>query len=409
VTVVTKWLAAVAAALVLAPTVAAKEQPVLGLVWNERSALLARLDPATLRPFGRKLDLGRFGQGWSFSANRSRLALGSTFQASMARPPAVQIVDTSRLASIGVVPLPGELGTVQATAWVGERLLAVVGRSNGHVVVSIDPVGLRVVSKRVVAGRIMGGAVSPRGFALLVTPVNTIGTARVVVVDGSLSVRTIRLSRITAGSQWSQNGNDVVGRIQHPAFAVTPDGARALVLGDGPLADVDLRSGSVRYDEVRTVARAAKRAEGWVRYAHWLDRARLLVTGWNFHASGEPFQTPIGAWLVDTGSRTRRPIDEQAAFATPARGLVLTYSSSTGGGAGSGPGLRALGIDGRELYRVLEGQWIGYVQVAERAALARLAGPAAVAKVVELATGRVTRTIHGSPPDLLVGRAQPIW
>jgi hypothetical protein len=406
----TKLLAAIAAALALtgaASGSAAQQQPLLGLVWRDDVAHLAPLHATTLRPLGRTLALGRFGNGWSFSADRSKLALGSTWEPNVARPPAIRIVDTMKLTSLGVVALPRELLPVRATAWAGTRLLAVVGRAGGYRVVAVDTQRFRVIAKRLLARTIVAGSVVPGGLALLTAPIDDIGVARVIFVDKSLSFRTIALARIRAGTKaTSENGNDVRVRLQQPAFAVTPDGVRAFVLGDGPLAVVDLRSGEVRYEQVRATATAAKLVEGWTRRATWLDAGRLLVTGSDYSYSGNQVQqTPIGAHLVDTRSLTRTTLDEQAAFAVPAAGLVLTWST-----IGARPGLRALTPDGSQRYEALSDQWIGQVQFAGNVALAVVSGLAPRTEVVDLATGRTTATIPGyPPPEPLLGSARPAW
>jgi hypothetical protein len=101
---------------------------------------LGPVDPLSLRPLGTtRVDLKGAVFGWSFSPDRSRLALGDQYGR-------VLFVDATRMRRLGELRT-GLKAPLAASAWVDGRLLA-AWRGPGVVRVrSIDPVKRRVLRK----------------------------------------------------------------------------------------------------------------------------------------------------------------------------------------------------------------------------------------------------------------------
>jgi hypothetical protein len=95
---------------------AAKKEaaPLYGLLTRSGADDLVRVDPNSLRPVGKRLDVGEFRTAWAFSPNRSKLALGWSYTATLGRVGAIRIVDLRRWRSERVIELHGELSSIQA-------------------------------------------------------------------------------------------------------------------------------------------------------------------------------------------------------------------------------------------------------------------------------------------------------
>src|SRR5438552_255674 len=86
-------------ALVFVQAAAPDAPALLGLRSQGRTMLLSQLDPVTLAPLGRSLDVGQHENAWSFSPDRARLALVGEFAD-------IAFVDTRSLRIRGHVRLP---------------------------------------------------------------------------------------------------------------------------------------------------------------------------------------------------------------------------------------------------------------------------------------------------------------
>jgi hypothetical protein len=380
--------------------------PLYGLLERAGHDDLVRLDPSTLRPVGRRLDVGEYRTAWAFSPDRSKLALGWSYTATLGRVGAVRIVDLRRWRSERVIPLHGELSSLQAASWVGDRLVLLVSYPRDSDVIALDPRSGRVLGRRMLEGLVSHAVPTVRGLTLLMGPRTGLGPARVVRVDAGLRVHTVTLDRLSIGPGVTERegGERIAGRSNYAGFAVRSGAAAALgyVLAAGaPPAVVDLGSLSVEYAASRTLAARTKSAEGSWRFAHWTGANTVAYGGMDYSADGGGRR--IGVDLLDTRMWSRRSLDPSATIAAVGSGLVLTWDSWPT--AARTLGVRAFGPDGTPRFSALRADSVGDVQIAGPRALVRLSGRRPVGKVLDLDTGALVTTIRGNVPRLLAGRA----
>src|SRR6266550_2987287 len=92
-----------------------EDAPLLGIVFNDVSAGLVRLDPETLRPLpGEPLDLRASSFGWSFSPDRSRLVLGDN-------DGHVRLVDVTEMRTLGELRTKAN-APLALSAWLGGHI-----------------------------------------------------------------------------------------------------------------------------------------------------------------------------------------------------------------------------------------------------------------------------------------------
>jgi len=398
---------------------------------------LVRVDPRTLRArSGRRVPLAAHTFGWSFSPDRSRLAIGSDGGGE------VRLVDLDRWRALGDVKIKvARGGSVLATAWVGSsRVLAVVVSPGccglgDTTVAGIDAERHRLLWQRRLGGSLQDGQRFRRSLVLMLGPRGrALGPSRLALVGPGGRVRFAPLAQIRSGLQGSsmQNPRGFIADIWNPGSAVDAAGARAFVVQAGaPVAEVDLRTLRVRYHTLSQPIsffgrlhdwlepRAeAKADEGPMRRALWLGQGRLAVTGTDEHArtdaTGNEAQwaTPAGLELIDTRRWTIRTIDSDAASAVRIGGMLLAFSmlwdSRTGKLTGSG--LTGYTLDGtRAFHRYGEdpisgGQQIGTSVLVGGGAGSRIFGRGAL---LDARTGRELRRVKFDI-ELLVDD-QPFW
>lgn len=386
-----------------APAAGSEPSPLYALRTTPATTMLLRLDRETLAPAAAGVRLDSFGTAWSVNAARSRLVAGSRETPTMGRPAGLRFVDLRAGRVEGTVRMPGELGRVVATAWVGRSVLAVVVRSRGLGVIAVDPEARRVRASQRLDARLVRGERSPQGLVLLLAPVEGVGPARLTVVDGLARARTVVLDRISAGWRYAAV-EPYRATMRVPALAVDRRRGRAFVLGAGePPATVDLRTLRVTYAAERALARAGKEVEGWSRLATALPDGRLVYSGSDYR--GQEQTARIGVSLLDPRDWSARSIDADADSFVVAGGRILTLSWAQGAAA---RGLHVLGLDGSERFRLFDGRGVWEAQVTGDRAVVALSGQAREAAVVDLNDGRVLRET-ADPPDLLVGVGAPIW
>lgn len=379
--------------------------PLYGLLERAGYDDLVRLDPSTLRPVGKRLDVGEYRTAWAFSPDRSKLALGWSYTATLGRVGAVRIVDLRRWRSERVIPLHGELSSLQAASWVGDRLVLLVSYPRDSDVIALDARSGRVLGRRTLEGLVSHAAPTVRGLTLLMGPRTGLGPARVVRVDAALRVHTVTLDRLSIGPgiTETEDGERILGRSNHAGFALRSGAAAPIgyVLAAGaPPAVVDLRSLSVQYAVSRILAARTKSAEGSERFAHWTGGDTVVYGGMDYSADGGGKR--MGVDLLDTRTWNSRSLDSNATIAAVGSGLVLTWDSWPA--ATRTLGVRAFGADGTPRFSALRADAVGDVQIAGRRALVRLSGRRPVGKVLDLDTGALVTTIRGNVPRLLAGR-----
>ncbi len=328
---------------------------------------------------------------------------------------------------LGDLRLPFDHECVGPLTWLHPgRLLAVVRRSNDTEIVLIDPAARRVLRREPLPSGSWATARTRDELVVLLGTDDSFAPARIAVVDAEAKLRMATVERVLAGTVVDEQGEDLHAQTISPGLAIDPDGRRAfLVPASGPIAEVDLQTLDVGYHELdrpslfgrflrwlEPVAEA-KAIEGPVRNARWLGDGILAVSGMDYSiasdARGELIEIgrPAGLSLIDMHSWTTRMLSREASSLTTAPGMVIASGGGWNGQDVYGPGLLAFGLDGNEMWRLHSGKqsWIdaagsvGYVYPAP-----------GIAEVVDLATGRVLRTIkrheRQNPwPQLLVTQA----
>jgi hypothetical protein len=395
----------VLAAVVAVPAATAKgSQPVLGIVFKAKKPQLERLDPATLQPLGRVgLPAGGSVPVWSYSPDRSRLALGAE------APLRIRIFDVGEMSQVASMKLTGA-GGVMKIAWLRpNRLVAVHSRPDGARVVWIDPQARRVLKRAVLD--VAPGAIAVGGdvVAALQPPAAGAGSARLVVATPDGTLREVALPAIPI-SIWASSTGEPFTRIS-PALAIDPSGRTAYAIGtNGVVAAVDLDS--LRVTTHVLGRHLAKSLNGEELQAQWLGDGVLAVAGQKYETTADPSgtettaQTPLGLRLIDVRTWSDRMVDRGATGFALAGGALVAYgtTSSFVGGVSklAGMGVAAYRTDGTPLFRALGGRPVGMVQTAGGRAYAWVAGTEAFhVAVVDLATGSVERERNLPPTSLL--------
>jgi hypothetical protein len=410
-------LAALAAGTDTPPSVAGsarttKALPVLGISYREPywTSKLAWFDPITLRKLpGRKVPLGDHIGSWAFSAERGVLAVASRCDPG---PSEIRFVNGRAMRVFGDLPIPPGTGCVSALAWLrSDRLLAVVGSSNGSQIEIVDPLGRRLLRRTALLSTPWRASQTRDELVLLLGSDGSFAPARVATVDAEGTLRVVTVDRVLVGGIVDRTGDHYRSRTISPGFAVDPDSRRAfLIPAAGPVAEIDLATLSVSYHELdrpsllgRLVrwlepAAEAKLIEGPVREAGWLGDGMIGVSGVNYslarNAAGEEvvLASPVGLKLIDTRSWSSRMLNPQASAFGAAPGLVIAQGGfwDPGQDRATGPGLVAFGLDGGVRWRLHPGEYrwmdvvgdLGYTYTAEGRA-----------EVIEIATGLIVKRL----------------
>jgi hypothetical protein len=395
-------LCAVAAIVVVLGGAAANGQPdrpLLAFLRGATSDTLVRVDRSSLYVVGsERIDVGSHSFAWSFSRDRSRLALGGDGGGRYV--PEVLLVDTRRLRTLGRVVLAPR-GWVVATTWLpGQRLRAVL-TTEDVTLVTVDAARRRVVERRNLDGQLLHVTHARDSLVVLLAPTRVVGLARLAVIRPSGRVDVAVLGRVPIALKGDATTT--------PGLAVDVAGNRAFVVtAGGEVAEVRLPRLQVTYHRLsqRTSQARAKRIEGPVRHARWLGNGLLAVSGADYSVSGDQLIfTPAGVRIVDTRDWSARSIAPGADGFVPA-GDVLFAISETWSSELRQPtpvGVAAYELDGRKRFHLYEGTRAWVVYADGRRAYVDPMGPGAV-DVVDLATGEVVER-RNSVPVPLAGEA----
>jgi hypothetical protein len=397
---------------------------VLAFQHGKRTTWLRRVDSRTLRyQKGRRLDVGGYGSGWSFSPDRSLLALGDmTFGR-------VLLVDSARLRGVRLLDT-GVRAHVSATAWLGSRLLAVLegcceeGRRT--TLVNLDRTSCTVLSRVDLAGSLEAVARTGSELVLLLGPTDGVGPSRLAVAYADGHLRTAGVGRIHSGRETETAGALMATRHARPGLAIDPAGNRAFVVGSGaPVAAVDLATLAVAYHELATPVSLLGRLRDWleptalaktppvgpVRSATWLGAGLIAVSGydsdvWTDAAGNIQFRaTPAGLKVIDTRSWTMRTIDASATDFEVADGLLiasgLTWNSAWR--RHRGKGLTAYDERGAVRFHLFGSQPVLDVQRVGTRIVVRRDVTGKATALVDLRRGRVVRLQMDEPPVLVTG------
>ena len=407
-----------ATASVPARTAKSAFPPVLGISFRSPPGTLAWFDPLTLKTLrGRKSPLAGHTGNWAFSADRAVIALGGC------DPPEIRFVNARTMRVLGDLRLGPYRGCADLLAWLRpDRLLAVSAFGTQPEVAVVDPVARRVIRRELLPSSPWTSGRTRDELVFLHGTEGAFAPARLAVVDPEGVVRVVSIDRVLAGIVVDEESEGPRVRTIQPGLAVDPDGRRAFVVpASGPTAEIDLETLAVSYHELERpslfarflrwltpVAQAKGLSEGPVRAARWLGDGVIAVSGADHAfvrtASGEEHDTttPAGLSLIDTRSWTTRVLEPQASGFAVAPGLVVAWNDV--GPQDVGRGLRAFGLDGRERWRLHDGDNrylvpagpVGYVYLGETKA-----------EVVDLSTGHVLATIPRgqSWPQLLAAQS----
>jgi len=385
---------------------------VLALLWEGQRAQLARLNPVTLRPIGRKVEVAD-GAVLAVAPDGEIVALTSTVvtgPGGTSDRAELLLVDLSAMRPVGKeLELP-EAGWVGGTIWERPgRLILLLGGEPPHVV-TVDPHGPRVLRTQPLTGRLVATDAKAGRLAALLAPATRIGPARLVVVEASGAVRTVALPEIVAGWEPLDHPEDEYATRQRiPGLAVSPDGKRAVVVpAGGRVAEVELDSLRVSYHDLSEPVSLLGRLRNWLepeaqakvtegpdRYARWLGDHYVAVTGMDNHglSEGELDASPAGLRLIDTRDWSVRTLSDEATGIIVVRDLLLGFGGPYAADAGGeGIGLRAFGVDGEERFHVLGSVLVGWVDTAWPYGYVPHANDETKVDVVDLRTGRLVTT-----------------
>ena len=384
---------AVVLLLVVAAPASGKLGDLYSLRYSATGNALTPYDPASLRPSGPGIGLGRFGHAWSLNADHTRL-VAATGVRRPGRRAEIRFVDLRAGEAGPAMTLGHERRRVAATAWVRGRVLVVVVGDESTTVYAADPKRRTIVVSVEVPGGLVAGERTAARLVLLLAPAGGIGPATLAVVDQAPRARTVELERISAGTEKSGPGSALRVTTQRPALAVSPSGLRSYVFGGGePAAAVDLTTLGVRYAPQRRTAALQKSAAGAVRAAATLPDGRIVVWGSDFGS-----MKSVGVSLVDPRNWSSRVLVARNSWVRVSGGLIFTRLER-------GVGLRLLHPSGgvRDLFRTGSP---ATVDVVGPRAFVTFFGQGVKAAVVELGTGRVVG--HTVPARLLLTAGQPI-
>lgn len=329
---------------------------------NGGAITLWRIDPASLAHLSRKITLGEYHRAWALSPARSHAAFGISASGRHGRI-GVRVVDVRRWKVAANI----ETGiAAEALWWPRARRLVAVLQRGGAVVA--DPATRRIVRRIRLPGvptvdAVYTSAVVRRGLVVLLG-----GGDALAAIDASGSVRTVALDRIPVTAA---DGSGL-------STALVASDDRAVVLGAGIAAEIDLGTRRVSYHDIARLGAGVK-----VMVAVALGDA-VAVSGRRNDLSA------AGLDLLDTTTWRVRHVESAADSLTGAGGVVLAYRRG-------GKGVRAYRGDGTRAFTLLGDNAVSGVVATGTTAYITTAD---ATYVVDAASGTIVRRI--APPRNLL-------
>jgi hypothetical protein len=373
---------------------------------------LAWLDPATLRPLPRRsIELPYGASSPAYSPAGNQLALGG------GGPDGVRIVDL-RLMRITarIAPRPSDR-MLSPVSWPEPRRLLVLdlprrAEASQAQLLVLDPASRRVLSRVTLRSSVEHWVLWARaGKRLVAVASRGAGLPRLLMYGpGGGVLRSTDLS-LPAGS-FPGGAPDEPVRFAQPALAVDPRGDRAVVVGDGTIAVVDLSTFDIEYSSLTEPRPLIKRVLDWLepeaqaKVLHGYSRQATWLAGDFIAATGRTIEetTSIltGLQLLDVGTGTTRTIESRATGHAFSDGVLLAFGAEhdVQGSTVSGMGISAFAADGTKLWHTLDDEPVSVVETAGGYGYAPTpveAFPQGV-HVIDLASGRVIRTVRGELP-----------
>ena len=237
---------------------------------------------------------------WSFSPDRQKLALSDCNGT-------VRFVAVPSLRGLGRLGTSSRVLDAASLAWLTPTRMLAIDRANGSVatLLVVDTAAKRVVRRVELGGVFLARAVVGERMVVLLAPFNTIGPARLVVVDANGDLRSVTVD-IGAGSHFaSAPDGGPAGEVRTPGFAVDPGGTAYVVDADLRVAAVDLATMHVAYHGPTRAP--AKALNGTTRVAAWLGRGKLAVSGVDYATTGAGKDTPSRRRRSGCSCSTQRP------------------------------------------------------------------------------------------------------
>jgi hypothetical protein len=392
--------------------VPAKSASELAIVPAYNGSRLAWLDPSTLRPL-KRASVALPGGAWSpvRSPAGQYVALGGVGSTG------VRVVDVRRMKLTAQVARRSSQRYLRPLAWPSPRRLLVLdypqnAQGTPEALLAIDPVSKKVVGRTVrasVAYAWTEWASAGQRLVLLSEPTGRIGPARLVVFGPDAGI--LRTGDVGIAGHWPEGPPQ--SQLASPGLAVDPTGRSAYIVELQSVTRVDLETFDTSYAQLSESRSLLSRILGWIepaaqakllagfsRQATWLGDSQLAVSGAQYTGARS---TPAGLQLVDADTGAARTLEPRASGHTVTAGLLLlAFGAARDEQAQeeTGMGLAAFTLEGTRLWSTLadEPVWLaetagGYAYVPTPATTF----PSGV-RVIDLATGRVLRTVRGELP-----------
>jgi hypothetical protein len=351
---------------------------VFGLLWKGERAALARLDARTLRPVGRRIEVGGGGSQRLSPSRRILVAASAVVDdpSTASWRSELSLVDARKLRRLGRLRLRAS-GLVSDIVWYRPERFVVLLDDPARVV-AVDRRPLRARAARPLGGTVVATDAKAGRLVVLLAPDRSIGPSRLAIVESDGRVRLLELGEIHSG--WKPvklaDGTPTT-RQRIPGLAVSPDGERAVVVPAGNrIADVELDSLRVSYHELSEPASLLSRLSDWLepeadaktvdgpdRFARWIGNDQVAVTGTTYPGvlDGGIDAARTGLRLIDTSDWSVRTLAKEAAAIVVACDLVLAYAWPTSA-RDDGIGLRAYGPDGKQRFYLFGNQPLDWVE-----------------------------------------------
>ena len=351
---------------------------VLGILWNDTGLSkprLTELKPSSLDRVGHPVPL-RIGAGsaTALSPDGSRLAIGTAH-------PGIQVIDPRRMKEVGFVKLGG-IGWVTFLSWQRGTLFAVVSDDTHTTALGVDPRGEQVVERHRLNRLFITAAESAGGIVVLTSPRRGIGSVELMVLGGK-GAQSVAIDGISGGTETKNDEEGFRARQVVPALAIDEEARRAFVVSAGRnVAEVSLRNLAVEYHELsepvsllgrlRTwlePSAEAKMIEGPQRKAASLGNGLVAITGTDYATVDDEHGNPTvevraaGLSLIDTSDWSIRELDDETSDFTLFDSTLLAYGDISWGDASQNSiGLRGYDLGGREIFHVLKGTKVGWIE-----------------------------------------------
>jgi hypothetical protein len=361
------------------------------------SDLLFRVNPRTLQEVGRPIRTFRGGSDLKLSPDGTRLAFADPSSGGRRRVRGARIhfVDIAAWRSMGVARI-GPQGWV-TMGWVSsDRVVALAEASGRQRLLWVDADSRKVVARRAYSGWTVNSLPVAGGMAVVLGPQEGVGPLRVLVLDPSGGVRTIRVDGIEGGASYARRN----GQVLTPGVAVDDETGRLYVVAARGLlvAEVELVSGAVSYHSLG--ASASKGNVGvWWRTAVWAGDGRIAVTGntWPPVRRGRAFNGPVpfGVRTIDTASWTIDTLDPRPDSMHVAGGTVLATGTRwfDGSRRSGSTGLLAFDAEGRRAYTRFPGRQV--VMMGSRGGLGYVwVRRTRTAHIIDIADGHTIREVR---------------